>query len=85
MKYNHYLILITFILLIGCASSDGDDDSNKQTTNAPISIAIENQELTAGEPVGFVYTVPVTTGPYTEVSIDLAKTLESANIEVTPR
>lgn len=74
-----YLSLI--FVLAGCGNSS--DSTTKTYTNIPIELSIEDTELSAGVPKTFTYTLPAPSTPYTDISIDLVKTLESANITVT--
>lgn len=64
----------------GSSSSSDDDDPDK----VPVNISLKNVPLSAGIPTTIIYTIPAPKDPYTRVTIDLAKTLEDANIVVTP-
>lgn len=75
--------LIACILLTACLGGD-NASSPAPVTEIPVTINLENLALRAGVPVGITYTIPAPAEPYTDVSIDLRKTLEAANITVTP-
>lgn len=81
------LVVVAALVLSGCGGGDSKSPSSTKTesTNVPISVSIQDVELTAGNPVGFVYTIPATEKTYTDVKIDLTKMLETATIEATPR
>ena len=82
MKIIGYLA--AFILALQLLSCGGGSSSTQSAaTQVPISLS-ENVSLTAAQPVAFRYRIPVPDSPYTEVSIDLAKTLDAASITVTP-
>ena len=87
-KQIRYLCFIGIIAvaIIGTIGSNGDGAKTEQVTytNVPIQLSIENVELSAGVPATFTYTIPVTGGPYTTITIDLDSTLETTNLDLTP-
>ena len=73
------LMLTSFLLACGGSSSSSDD-----TVEMPVQVSISDQPLTGGVPATFTFTLPPPETPFTEVTIDLAKTLEATTITVTP-
>ena len=87
--HNSFLItgLFLTVLLAGCGGSSSSDDDNADTDTGneiPVAVSIDNLSLSAGVPTAVTYTIPAPDKPYTEISIDLAATLEAAEITVTP-
>ena len=77
--------LSLMIMLAACGGGGGGSGGGTQTnSDIPIALSVENEPLSAGVPKGFVYTLPAPSEPYTDISIDLAETLEAAQISVTP-
>ena len=70
---------------IGGGSSSSDDDSSQSFDNIPSSINLEDVALTAGVPTTLTVTLPKPPNPYTEVTIDIGRMFEEANIDVIAR
>ncbi len=85
-KSVQFVSLSLTILLTACGGggSGGSDGGTQSSTDIPVSLSLENESLSAGVPKGFVYTLPAPADPYTDISIDLAETLDAAQITVTP-
>lgn len=75
-------IAMTAISLGSCGGSSSSPAQN--TSMVPVDLSLKNVALDAGTPATFTYTIPAPAQPYTSVTIDLVKTLEAANISVTP-
>lgn len=87
-KYFRELLLAGIFMLgiLGIVASGGGSSSSSDSpqTSVPISVSLKNVALSAGVPTTITYTIPAPDKPYTDVTIDLAKTLEAANIILTP-
>ena len=79
------------LMLMACgggSGSDADDVTDDQADDAaagavPVSIAINDLELRAGTPVAITNNLPAVAEGFSEIRIDLARTLESADIQIT--
>lgn len=80
IKYVPVIWLLILVNACGGSSSVAEPPG----TQVPVNISIENAALSAGVPTTFVYRVPAPAEPYTHVTIDLVKSLETANITLTP-
>lgn len=79
-----FVSLSLIILLAACGGGGGSGGGTQTSTDIPVSLNVENESLSAGVPKGFIYTLPAPADPYTDISIDLAETLDAAQISVTP-
>ncbi len=70
--------------LQGCNGSSSSD-SSQSFDEIPVNASVDNLELTAGEPTTLTFTIPKPSDPYTEMTLDIGRTLEEANITVTAR
>ena len=75
------VLSLTF-LAVGCGGGGGS--SSDDTTAVPINVSIQKMPLAAGVPTTITFPIHGQHEPYTDVTIDLAKTLSAANITVTP-
>ena len=82
-KINTLPPLFIIILLSGCLGG-GSSSTLPPAAEIPVSIELDSVALRAGVPVTITYTIPAPAEPYTDVTINLRKTLEAANITVTP-
>jgi len=74
-------------LVVGCGGGGGssfDDTTTSTSSQVPINVSIQKIPLAAGVPTTITFPIHGQHEPYTDVTIDLAKTLEAANITVTP-
>jgi hypothetical protein len=79
------LFLIGILSITATGGGGGGSSKDQESyTDVPIQLSLENVDLNAGVPATFTYTIPVTGKPYTDVTIDLEKTMESVTLEVTP-
>lgn len=82
MKFPCLAALVTTVLVLG-ACGGGGSKSSQQAVEVPARIIIEDIALEAGVPMGAIITLPKPADPYTEITIDIGRTLENANITVT--
>ena len=82
-KIKALSLLFIIILLSGCLGG-GSSSTPSTAAEIPVTIDLSDVALRAGVPVGITYTIPAPAEPYNDVTIDLRKTLEAANITVTP-
>ena len=75
------VLSLTF-LAVGCGGGGGS--SSDDTTAVPINVSIQKMPLAAGVPTTITFPIHGQHEPFTNVTIDLAKTLAAANITVTP-
>ena len=75
------VLSLTF-LAVGCGGGGGS--SPDDATAVPIAVSIQKMPLTAGVPTTITFPLHGQHEPFTNVTIDLAKTLAAANITVTP-
>lgn len=81
IKINCLIPVFLFVMLSGCgggSSGSAHDDLQE----LPVNVS-ETAVLTAATPSTFTYELPAPTEPFTEVTIDLERTLEAARIRVT--
>jgi hypothetical protein len=74
------LLSLTF-LVVGCGGGGGS--SSADTSAVPINVSIQKIPLVAGVPTTIIFPIHGQHLPYTNVTIDLARTLAAANITVT--
>ncbi len=87
MKYPIITTIASVALLLGACGGGGSsssDDSTQSVDEIPLDITIDDVELTAGVPRTLEFAIPKPEEPYTEFTIDLGRTLQEANISVTP-
>lgn len=82
-KAKFLLALSLAFLAVGCGGGGGSSSSD-DTTAVPINVSIQKIPLVAGVPTTLIFPIHGQHDPYTDVTIDLAKTLAAANITVTP-
>jgi hypothetical protein len=85
-KIKYLALVFITVLTIACGGGGGgggsSDPIDESVIEIPIDFSLQNVSLPAGSPVGIIYTIPKPSKPYTNVTIDLDKTLESAHISV---
>ena len=77
-------IVITLVFLSGCGGG-GSSNSSGSSEEFHLGAAVDNVALTADVSTTLTFTVPKPDDPYTEITIDIGRTLEEANITVTPQ
>jgi len=75
--------VVTILFLAGCGG--GSSSSSHSVDEIPADINIDNIDLIAGERTALIVTVPKPEDPYTKITIDIGRTLQNANITVTPQ
>lgn len=84
-RVKYLFILLLGTLLIGCGSSSSPDQTTTQTSSGiPINVPVQSIALIANDPTTITFPIHGQHGPYTAVTIDLARTLEAANFTVSP-
>jgi len=87
-KYLRELLLVGIFMLgiLGIVACGGGSSSSSDDNEmiVPVNVSLKDEHLSAGVPATFTYTIPAPGVPYTSVTIDLTKTLEEANVDVTP-
>ena len=73
------------VLLPGCGGGSSGSSGSSESAAIPANITVADFELSAGVPTTITVTLPKPPDPYTEVTLDLGRTLEEANITVTPQ
>ena len=76
-------IVFSIQFLPGCGG--GSSGSSQSSDEIPVNVSVEDLELIAGERTTVTFTVPKPDDPYTEITLDIGRTLEEADISVTPR
>jgi ABC-type glycerol-3-phosphate transport system substrate-binding protein len=82
-KAKFLSVLSLTFLAVGCGGGGGGSSSD-DTSAVPINVSIQKIPLVAGMPTTITFPIHGQHQPYTDVTIDLAKTLAAANITVTP-
>jgi hypothetical protein len=70
----------------GCGGSSSSDasSSDDQYETYPVDVSLRDVQLIAGMPTTITYTIPAATSPYNQITIELNRTLQEANLSVTP-
>lgn len=86
LRYLGHIGVFALGLISIIATGDGDGFTPKPDTftEVPVQLSLENIPLSAGVPTTFTYTIDVNGTPYTEITLDVEKTLQAASIVVTP-
>jgi len=79
-RVKYLSILLLGALSIGCGSSSSPDQTS---SGIPINVSVQIV-LVANDPTTIIFPIHGPHGPYTDVTIDLARTLEAANFTVSP-
>ena len=82
-------LYILSLVVLGVSCGGGGGSSSDETTTSPassvsINVSIQKVSLVAGMPTTITFPIIGQHEPYTDLTIDLAKTLAAANITVTP-
>jgi ABC-type glycerol-3-phosphate transport system substrate-binding protein len=80
-KAKFLSVLSLTFLAVACGGGGGS--SSDDTSAVPINVSIQKLPLAAGMPTTITFPIHGQHQPYTDVTIDLAKTLAAANITVT--
>ena len=75
---------VTVLFLVACGGG-GSSSSSGSSDEIPLGLSVDNLDLTAGVPIAFTYKLPKPPDPYTQITIDIGRTLREANITVTPQ
>ncbi len=78
------LTLVVLVSALGLVHCGGSSSSRSSVETMPIDVSLQDVQLLAGQPTTITYTIPAADRPYTEITIDLNRTLRAANVAVTP-
>ncbi len=81
---NKSYLAAVFSLIFWLVSCGGSSKSDDTSDTLPVSVNLSNVTLTAGQPTTITHQLPSLAGPFTEIEVDLVKTLESADLAVNP-
>lgn len=79
----------TFAMMILCFTAalgacGGSSSSRDQYETVPVDVSLRDVTLIAGVPTTITYTIPAATSPYNQITIELNRTVQEANLSVTP-
>ncbi len=85
MKFPLLTTTVVTLLLMACGGGGGSSGTTQAINEIPANISVNNVDLTAGQRTALLVTFPKPDKPYQGITIDIGRTLEQANIVVTPR
>ncbi len=83
-KFYRGAVFSLFFWLVACGGSSSSSSDDDTSETLPVTVNLSNVTLTAGQPTTITHKLPSLAGPFTEIEVDLVKTLESANLAVNP-
>ncbi|MCP4430974.1 MAG: hypothetical protein GY806_08360 [Gammaproteobacteria bacterium] len=77
-------VFFLFFWLVACGGSSSSSSDDNTSETLPVTVNLSNVTLTAGQPTTITHRLSSLAGPFTNIQIDLVKTLESADLTVSP-